>query len=239
MQYKHLFVLTAPYSGSTLLVSLLGTSPKVSILPTRQHEGMKLPGLREMFWSEPGSRHYPLPWAYLEQIYRRHWDLSRPVLVEKGQYLRNAWSIQDAFPEAHFICMQRDPYAWCESVRRRRKPTARDRSLTELASRWAEQAAWLMHDMRTLKHALHFGYEDLCDRTGEVLGRLKVFMPELDGMEPSGSFQVHSGLGHKSNAITNTNEAAIARLSGADMAEISAVLSQHPDLLESCGYSLR
>ena len=239
MTHKHLFILTAPYSGSTLLVSLLGTSPRVSILPTPQHEGMKLPGLREQFWSEPGSRHYPLPWTYLEQLYRKHWDLSRPVLVEKGQYLRNAWSIEDAFPEARFMLMQRDPYAWCESVRRRRKPEVAERTLAETAAKWAEQAAWLMHDVRTLKHALHFTYEDLCDRTAELLDRMKAFMPELDGIDPTGSFQAHSTLGRKSNAITNTNAAAIARLSPEDIAAISGVLAGHPDILDFFGYTLR
>lgn len=235
--HKHLFVLAPPFAGSTLLTALLGTSPQVSILPSREHEGIKIPELMDLFW-EPGSGRKGLPWHYLEQVYRRHWDLSRPVLVEKGQYLKHAGSIQNAFPEAYFICMQRDPYAWCESVLRRRK--VNDGSgLKEFVQNWLSHAAWLLHDLQVLNRVVHFTYEDLCDRTGEVLGKLKAFMPELDGLDPSRSFKVHSTLGTQSNPITNTNAAAIARLSADDVAQISGVLSRYPDLLEFFGYRLR
>jgi hypothetical protein len=239
MPHINLFVVTPPYSGSTLLTALLGTAPRVSILPSREHEGMKIPELMELFPDRPGADKIALPWHYLDQVYRRYWDLSKTVLVEKGQYLRQAPVLQELFPEAYFICMQRDPYAWCESLLRRRKGVNEDANLSSYAANWLRQAAWLLHDLKVLNKVLHFTYEDLCDRTGEVLAKLKAFMPELDGLDPQRSFDVHSTLGKRSNPITNTNAAAIARLSAADIAQISDVLSRYPDLLEFFGYKLR
>ena len=158
--------------------------------------------------------------------------------MEKGQYLRQAAAIQDSFPEARFVCMQRDPYAWCESLRRRRK-TDDKVDLAKFAGNWLRQATWSVHDLKVLKRVVHFTYEDLCDRTPEVLAKLEAFLPALKGMDPSGSFKVHSTLGKRSNPITNTNPAALARLSAEDIAKISGVLAQHPDLVEFFGYKLR
>jgi hypothetical protein len=238
-QHKHVFVLTAPYSGSTLLVALLGTSPKVSILQTPQHEGLKLPALRAMFKTPTNRMRRYFPWGYLQGVYRRHWDMSKPVLVEKGQYLKDGPKIERVFPGAGFIVMTRDPYAWCESMRRRRNPQKEPIPMRELALRWVRDGAWHIHNVRTLGRVVYFTYEDLCDRTGEVLEKLKAFMPELEGMDPAGSFKVHSTLGNTHNPITNTNGISIARLSAGDVAEISAVLKDYPDILEFFGYQLR
>src|ERR1041384_4648196 len=111
--------------------------------------------------------------------------------------------------------------------------------LAKFAGNWLRQAAWFVHDLKVLKRVVHFTYEDLCDRTPEVLAKLEAFLPELKGMDPGRSFDVHSTLGKRSNPITNTNEAAIARLSPYDIAKISCVLSRYPDLLGPFGYRLR
>jgi hypothetical protein len=238
MQHKHLFVLSAFYSGSTLLTALLGTSPKVSILKSPEHEGMKLPGVRGLFAATPAFRNKPLPWAYLDRLYRRNWDISRPILVEKGAYIKSAGSIANFYPDASFIVLVRNPYAWCESMRRRRKPNASDLGLEGFAIRWLEQCAWQIHNIEVLQRTVFFTYEDLCDRTQGVLQKLYVFMPELDPLDASGDFQVHSTLGRKANPITNTNASALARLNPDDIRSISAVLSKYPDILEYFGYEL-
>ncbi|HEX2668904.1 MAG TPA: hypothetical protein VHP13_11065, partial [Gammaproteobacteria bacterium] len=121
----------------------------------------------------------------------------------------------------------------------RRRKVNDGSGIKEFVQNWLSHAAWLLHDLQILKRVVYLTYEDLCDRTGEVLAKLKAFMPELDGLDPQRSFDVHSTLGKRSNPITNTNAAAIARLSAADIAQISDVLSRYPDLLEFFGYKLR
>jgi hypothetical protein len=235
MRHKHLFIITMPFSGSTLLASLLGTSPKLSLFNTDQHEGTKLPGMFDLLNSDYPVPYNPAPWAYLRRLYMQHWDLSKPVLVEKGHYPRDAQRIAEHFPNTHFIIMVRNPYAWCESMKRRAKNPP---GFSELALIWVRQCSWHIHNIHTLKKVLGFTYEDLCDRTDETLKRLGRFMPELRGLDPDREFAVHSTLGKKSNRITNTNAMSIARLTSGDVAEINSKLKAYPDLLEYFGYSL-
>ena len=240
MQHKNLFVLSAIYSGSTLLTALLGTSPNVSILKAAEHEGIKLPGVRGLFAGVGGFRNKPLPWGFLDRIYRQHWDLSRPILVEKGPYMRYAQTIEDFYPDVHFIIPVRNPYAWCESMRRRHqpKPGVLQPSMQDYALRWLMQTSWQIHNLATLRHTVWLNYEELCDRTLDALKKLYAFMPELEPMDPGREFRVHSTLGKASNPITNTNERSIARLNAGDIGDITMVLSRHPDVTDYFGYSL-
>jgi hypothetical protein len=237
MQHKHLFVLTSPYSGSTLLVSLLGTSPQVSILQTNQNEGLKLPGLGQLITRQAGLSN-ELPWGYLRRLYLQHWDLSKPVLVEKGQFIKQAAAIERCFPGSYYLVMPRNPYAWCESMQRRRQPQLPPVNMERVATIWLRQCTWHIHNAETLERVLCFTYEDLCDNTDEVLGKLKAFMPELHPLDPDKKFKVHSMLGKKSSRITNTNQAAIGRLSPTEIGEITATLKPYPDVLDYFGYRL-
>ena len=238
MQHKYLFVLTSPFSGSTLLVALLGTSDKVSIFQSPQHEGLKLPSLHHLFRAYSEGESNAMPWGYLHPIFHRHWDLSKPLLVEKGQYTKDAHSIEHHFPGAHYIVMPRNPYAWCESMGRRRKPGVQGLNTRQMAMTWVRQTAWHIHNIESLDRLLYFTYEDLCDRTDDVLRRLKEFMPELDGLDAARKFEVHSTLGAKRHEIINTNDLALARLKPEDIAEISAVLKKYPEAPGYFGYEI-
>lgn len=238
MRHRYLFILTAPFSGSTLLASLLDSSPQVSVLKTPQHEGLKLPGMHALLIPKAGSEYNPLPWGYLRELYHRHWDLSKPVLVEKGQYPKHGENIQRCFPGVSFIVMPRDPYAWCESIKRRRKPGKPAKPMEETALRWVRSAAWHIHNIKTLERVTYFTYEDLCDRTPDVLERLRQFMPELGEMRPEGEFEVHSALGKRRNPITNTNESALGRLDSTEIGAISRTLNAYPDITAYFGYKV-
>lgn len=238
MQHKQLFVLSEPYSGSTVLTALLGTSPNVSILDSPEHEGLKLPGIKGMYERIVDFKNYPMPWGYLDQVYRKHWDLSRPVLVEKGHYLRNAWAIQDFYPDAHFILLVRNPYAWCESIRRRHQETTPAPAHMNMARRWLWTGSWQIHNLRSLKHAVVVTYEELCDRPDETLQKLYAFLPELAPLDANREFLVHSMLGKDSNPLTNTNAQAIARLSPHDIRDITEALRGYPEITDYFGCQL-
>lgn len=237
MRHKHLFVLSGFYSGSTLLTAILGTSPNASILNAPEHEGLKLPGISGQFTGTGPFRNSPLPWGYLDWIYRQHWDLSRPILVEKGAYIRSAQSIQDFYADVHFILLVRNPYAWCESRHRRYEGEPKP-GMQELALGWLQTGAWQIHNLLYLRHAILITYEELCDRTEDALQKLYAFMPELEPLDTSREFRVHSMLGRDSNPIINTNAEAIARLSPDDIRDFTAVLKRHPQVPDYFGYSL-
>jgi hypothetical protein len=156
--------------------------------------------------------------------------------VEKGQYLKEVENIPRYFPEASFIIMTRNPYAWCESFKRRRKPDKAAMPMEEAALRWVRTTAWQIHNLHALERVIHFTYEDLCDRTPEILARLRGFMPELGELRPEVEFEVHSTLGTRRNRITNTNDLALGRLEAGEIASISRTLKAYADVPAYFGY---
>lgn len=238
MQHKHMFVLSAVYSGSTLLTALLGTSPNASILDAPEHEGMKLPDVDALFTEIHTLKDKPLPWAYLDHVYRQHWDLSRSILVEKGAYIRSAPGIEGFYSDVHFIILVRNPYAWCESMHRRHQEPAPVPGMLELALVWLREQAWQIHNLTSLQHTILITYEELCDKTQETLQKLYAFMPELEPMDASREFRAHSMLGKGANPITNTNKQAISRLNADEIRDITTALSRHPEVAGYFGYPL-
>ncbi|HEX7966553.1 MAG TPA: sulfotransferase [Gammaproteobacteria bacterium] len=241
MQHRHVFILTPPFSGSTLLVRLLATSPQVSTFSTERGEGMNIPELREVMQPDRWDPAKPMPWDQIRRVFESHWDMTRPVLVEKGpaNQLRTR-EIEAAFTGASFVIMMRDPYAWCESMDRRgRRRGAAGLAMGEHARRWLLHARILREEAGRLARVLRFSYEALCDDTAEVVGKLVEFVPEIGALDPARDFDVHSTFGKRHNPITNANLSALARLDAVQRREISSVLGEDPALLEYFSYELR
>lgn len=234
MRHKHLFILTPPYSGSTLLVRLLATSPQVSTFGVAKGEGMHIPELQDTMQPERWDPARRLPWGQIRAVFERHWDLSRPVLVEKGPAnMLRAEDIERSFEDSYFIVMMRDPYAWCESMWRRSAGKDASASPGGYAAKWLGHARIQHANLTRLARTLHFSYEQLCDDTATVVGRMRGFVPEIGALDASGEFEVHSTLGRSRNPITNTNDLALERLSAAHIEEVGAVLREESEL---CGY---
>jgi hypothetical protein len=133
--YTHLFIVCPNNSGSTLLVELLDTSAHASIFPSINHEGqwvaraaddglMPFPEgcegrnwtVNEQKFADP--RNYD--WPRLKQAWNDAWSPSKSVRIEKTPSLVvSAPLFQSRFDNARFILSMRDPYAFCEGVRRR------------------------------------------------------------------------------------------------------------------------
>lgn len=241
MQHRHVFILTPPFSGSTLLVRLLATSPQVSTFSTERGEGMNIPELREVMQPDRWDPAKPMPWDQIRRVFESHWDMTRPVLVEKGpaNQLRTR-EIEAAFAGASFVIMMRDPYAWCESMDRRgRRRGAAGLAMGEHARRWLLHARILREEMDRLARVLRFSYEELCDDTATVIDKLLGFVPEIGALDPARDFDVHSTFGKRHNPITNANQTALVRLEAAQLGEITDALSEDPELVAYFGYHPR
>jgi hypothetical protein len=227
-EHIHLFVLCPPASGSTLLWRILQTSPTVSALPG---EGQAVaPDL--LFTEDRWDPRKVVDWCRVEERWRAHWNLDRTILLEKSPpHLIRAPQLEAHFPESRFVVMIRNPYAFCEGVRRRwgRRYTWRN-----LALFWVTVARYQVENARTLRRTLTLTYEELVTDPTGTCGRLVTFLPELGQLEPSARHDVFE----RSAPVTDLNREQIARLSPWAIATISEALGPHRNLLDHFGYEL-
>jgi len=230
---KHLFILCAPGSGSTALWKLLQTSPAVSALP---HEGQYLnfmtDELRRKLW-DPTQE---FPWLMVKEEWNKVWNLNKPILLEKSPpNLRRAFEIKKIFDPAYFIVIVRNPYAFCEGTRRRKRGN-HSKSYKLTAERWISDTTYQINNIKELKNVIYFTYEQLTEHTSKVTEKILNFIPELEILDTNSDLLIHSISGAVARPIKNLNAPQIARLSMDDIREINGVLKQHPDIMSFFGY---
>lgn len=113
----------------------------------------------------------------------RHWDCSRPVLVEKSppNMLKTRF-LQAVFPSARFVLVLRDPIATAFATHK-----WSGTRLDQLIRHWLVANERMLADMDRLEHATLVRYEDLVEDGGAVLERLHRFLgiePQPVGLEP-------------------------------------------------------
>lgn len=235
MTPKHLFILCPPASGSTLLWKLITTSPQVSAF---RLEGQAL-AKSELFTRDRWNAQKAIDWEKVKEKWYRTWDLSKPVLLEKSPpHLVRAGQLAAHFSNSYFIVMVREPYAFCEGVKRRwgsRKSFLSGFTYFNLARFWAICARYQIANQKNLENTLFLSYEELTGRPAEAARRLLAFVPELENLDWEQEFSVFE----KSRAITNLNDQQIARLRDGQLFEINQVLTRCPGLLAQFGYPFR
>jgi hypothetical protein len=242
LEHLYFFILCPNNSGSTLLVQLLGTSRNVSILPSEGQwvvwredpRAMPFPqGNERRNWTvneEKFADPSRYDWLRIKNIWRRWWDLEKPILVEKSPpMVVTAPLLQAEFVPSRFLISVRNPYAVCEGIRRKG-----GYSLTAAASHWARASQLQQRNRDHLPASLFLRYEDVCDHPEKAIRLLNEFLPELGGLDSQRVFRVMDQTGR----IHNLNAQQITSLSERDIEEINTVLSPHHELLESLGYNL-
>ncbi len=241
----HLFIVCPNNSGSTLLVELLGTSAHASIFPSLNHEGqwvakaagdgiMPYPEGRERRNWTINAEKFANPdnydWPRLTGVWNAAWDTGRSVRVEKTPSLViSAPLFQSRFADARFILCVRDPYAFCEGVRRRE-----GYDVGTAARHWMRCAELQLRNQQLLAPQLFITYEALCNHTDDVVRQIAAFVPELADLDAERVFDVMS---HRSE-IRDQNRAQIARLTREDLVEINHVLAPDVATLRRLGYDL-
>ena len=235
---KWVFVIGCYNSGTTLLKTILNEHTSMAAL-TR--EGVELcnllPRPEEIGWPRMWSQcaDYPLiPATKIEfraEKIKRQWSYyinDDKIIIEKSisNMLRLEF-ISQYFQPAYFIHIVRNGYAVSEGIRRRAKPhlwgsKLYDRYPIELcAKQWVESDDQLSNHRALLPNLLEITYEELTEKTEDVLSRIAAFI-EI----PSFSTDLHKrkwvvhGLESK---IQNMNFKSIENLTIQDINSIEVI----------------
>jgi hypothetical protein len=234
--HHYLFILSPPFSGSTLLSELLSTSPNVSTnnaLGTR--EGQQLPGVLKIMW-EAKDKYNPeagFDWTFIKSQWLKYWDVTKPVLLEKSPpNIVRASEIVSHFSPVSFICMVRDPYAVCESMIRRGYDAAEAAAFAVRCLRFQKD------NIEKLANLLFFTYEELTEDPENIKERLGAFLPALSDIDMRRGFRAHNFSG-AAMPIRNLNEEKEKNLSQAQRGTISAIFQQNLDILAYFNYCIR
>jgi sulfotransferase family protein len=188
-------------SGTTPLARCLAAHPQVSGFAgtgVEEDEGQHLQDVYPPAMAHGGPGRFALrPAAHLTEAspllgpgtatrllerWRPHWDLTRPVLVEKSPpNLVMARFLQGAFPDARFVMVVRHPAVVSLSTRK----WARLRSLGALLEHWFAAHRTFEQDAALLRRLLVVKYEHLVAEPERTLAELAAFL-ELDGDIPAG-----------------------------------------------------
>lgn len=230
MDHKYLFILSPPFSGSTVLWRLLQTSMQVSALPD---EGQKLPELEAMMRAEPWNPEREFDWQRVGEVWHSYWDLDRPVLLEKSPpHLCRFRALDAAFQPAWYILLLRDPLATCEALERRN-----GWSWEQAAGRWLEWLRWHLECRQSLTHTQVVYYEDMVGDRRRCFAALANWLPELGDVDPDASVRAHSVDGVRERPLTDLNAPKLARLSEDARARVIAELRRAPELLAATRYA--
>ena len=240
IENKYLFILSPPFCGSTLMNEFLCTSRQVSSnngVFTR--EGQRLPGASKMMF-ETGNRwdeNLTFDWAYIKKEWRKYWDISKPILLEKSPpNILRAEAIQREFSPAFFICLYRNPYAHVESIINRVQFYSLE-NIEEAAEFAVKCLRFQKKNMEVLDNVTGISYEELTSDPLAATGKIIRFLPDLEQLNPESEFKAHNFKDRKLK-MTNLNEEKIKKFSTRDLNRMNAVFLQHEELLAFFNYQI-
>ena len=212
---KYLFILCPPYSGSTLLWKLIGTSENVSFLP---NEGQFLPELRAIMRKTPWEPTV-LPWDLIKETWHKYWDTEKEYLVEKSpSHLIRVPDIMEHFQPVYFLVMVRNPYAHCEGMMRHHAWDAK--TAADFVAMTLKQQTM---NAKALKNAFCLTYESLVSQPALTCQNITSFFDGLGPLDYKSKFSIHSIDGTVERSITNLNPKKIIKLSPKDLRVINEV----------------
>ena len=265
----HLFVVCPNNSGSSFLAAALGKCRATWRLP---QEGQFIRGFVGPVTTKTYGReeHTPaLLWAserrwidLFAEPSRYDWPVSRKawyfharahradasVFVTKSPpHVLHVGQLVEAFRNAKFLFMVRNPYAVCEGICRHyyhqrlapilhRQFTEPGRSVeTAAAVHVANCLAWQRRNVEKYgERGVFFTYETMCDEPATVEGKVQCLVPELDDLK----LRQRIAVKNYDEPLANMNERQIGRLNTTDIEAFNRVFRQHRDTLAYFGYDL-
>ena len=233
---KYLFILSPPFSGSTLVNQIISSSKNVSCnnnIGTR--EGQNLPEVKKiMFEEKRWEEKNKLPWDKIKKIWRSYWYLKKPILLDKSiPNIMRVDQLKEFFYPNHFICIVRNPYAICEGVMRRSNQSA------EVAAMFTIKCLkYQMKNINLHKDIFLLSYEDLCDNTTITINKIKKQIDELYDINPNQKFKAHNFKTKKSMRITNLNDEKIKKIKKKDLVVINKHFNKNKKVLDFFNYKI-
>lgn len=234
--HKYLFILSPPFSGSTLVNQIISSSKNVSCnnnIGTR--EGQTLPEVKKiMFEEKRWEEENKLPWDKIKRIWRSYWYLKKPILLDKSiPNIMRVDQLKEFFYPNHFICIVRNPYAICEGVMRRSNKSA------EVAAKFTIKCLeYQMKNINLYKEIFLLSYEDLCDNTTFTINKIKKQIDEIYDINPNQKFKAHNFKTKKSMRITNLNDEKIKKIKKKDLVVINKHFNQNKKILDFFNYKM-
>ena len=231
---QHLFILSPPFCGSTLLNEIISSSNNVSCNNTiGLREGQHLPIAKDiLFTQDRWNPKKEINWQYIHFIWNRYWDKSKSIFLEKSPpNICRAKEIENEFINAKFICLLRNPYAQVEGKMRRYGTNAQEAA--ELSIQYLK---YQKENIEQLKNTLLISYEDLAENTHHIKQAIITFLPELSDINTELKFNAHNLRAEKNMAITNLNSEKIAKIKKEDLLIINNVFKKEEELLNYFNY---
>jgi hypothetical protein len=234
-------------SGTTPLTRLLAAHPQVSGFQATgvpEDEGQHLQDVYPPARAHGGPGRFALhPAAHLTEAspllgpdtaarlldrWRPHWDLSRPVLVEKSPpNLLATRFLQAAFPDARFVMVVRHPVVVSLSTRK----WARRRPLGVLLEHWFHAHRLFEDDAAHLRDLLVVKYEQLVGEPQPTLAGIAGFLG-LDGEIPAAGLERRRSAGYQRQWRDLADGGPLRR------ERFRALCRRHQPAAEHFGYSL-
>ena len=243
-EYFWLFILGCNNSGTTLLLQLLESHPRIRSLhkegqfatealpkPPELDVGRLFTKRLDIFrWTEQDDATFV---PRIRYDWARQFDPAPGMLLEKSptNTLRSRW-LQRNFQPCRFITIVRIPYAVCEGICRRKGV-----SIAEAATHWKLVHEILGEDMTFLEHCFLFRYEDFCESPEKTLTAIAEFLelePPFSRDILGKTFRTHN-MDNTSQVIQNFNARSLERLSAQDIETINRIAGNQ---MQRFGYAL-
>ena len=233
---QHLFILSPPYCGSTLLNEIISSSKNVSCNNNiGNREGHNLPETKKILFNlDKWDPDKEINWKEIHAIWDKYWDKSKHVLLEKSPpNICRALKIEKEFQEAKFICLLRNPYAQAEGIIRRNNASAK--YAADFALKCLE---YQKTNLEMLKNVTLITYEDLTKNPENTKQKIISFVPELNDIDTSINFSAHNLRGAASMPITNLNKEKIAKIKKPELEIINSIFKKKESLLNYFDYKI-
>ncbi len=234
-KHKFLFILSPPYSGSTLLTQILSTSKKISCnnyIATM--EGQLLPTLRNfMFDKNRWNENYNYDWSKIKRVWMKYWDQSKTILMDKTTTnIMRFDEIKKEFDNIYAICLVRNPYAVIEGIMRRNS-----KSLEFAINFVLKTLEYQKYNIENNDNLIWITYSEICDNQQLVNKKVQKILPELDDLDFNKFFSAHN-FKKKPLKITNLNNEKISKLKNTDILEIKKEFSKQKKLLDFFNFDI-
>ena len=234
--HQHLFILSPPFCGSTLLNEIISSSNNVSCNNNiGLREGQHLPIAKDiLFTKDRWDPSKEIDWKRIHYLWNKYWNKSKPIFLEKSPpNICRAKKIEKEFKNGKFICLVRNPYAQIQGEMRRYGTKAKHAADLNI-----QYLKYQKKNIEYLKDTLLISYEELTEKKDTIKEAIITFLPELSDINTELNFTAKNIRAEKSMRITNLNSEKIARIKENDLLIINNVFKEEEALLNYFNYQI-